>query len=424
MGTMKTSEKLFYLPSFTLLIAFLIKLTFIPNHVIVVIVSFLLLLVLLIMFLVREIKKENQLFKKLYHVLFFFLILIVIILPFLHMFSQGLVPILIYSLMALGVFIYFIKLNKNLPSSNFRPNNYRNFVYLNLLLVILNSPFLDILPDKYYAPDFQPKYEQGTGPKVYIDEAHNNYHTSSGLYTTFTNILKKDGYTVYPFTSKISNTSLEQIKILVISNALHIKNSDNWEQPVYSAFEEREIQLIKKWVENGGSLFLIADHPPFSSASKNLAAAFGFEFTDGTALQKKKGKSDLFSRKNGLLLANEITNGTTSEEYIDSIVTFTGQAFIIPDSAKSILHFDETFALYSPKIYNDFSNCIPENINGYSQGAYITVGKGKLVVFGEAAMFSGQLGAGLSFFKVGMNSSKAKNNYKLLLNIMHWLDNK
>jgi hypothetical protein len=50
-------------------------------------------------------------------------------------------------------------------------------------------------------------------------------------------------------------------------------------------------------------------------------------------------------------------------------------------------------------------------------------GKGRIVVFGEAAMFSGQLGAGLSWIKVGMNSSEAKNNYKLLLNIVHWLDN-
>lgn len=421
---MKTSEKLFLLPTLILLIAYIIKLATIPNHIIVVAFSFLIFLVFLIVFLIREIKKENTLLKKVYHIVFFLLILIVIVLPYFNMFSQGLVPIMIYCAMAIGVFIYFFKINKKLPTNYFRPDNYRNFVYQNLFMVVLNSPFLDILPDKYYLPDFQSKYEQGAGPKVYIDETHNNYHTASGLYTTFTNILKKDGYAVYPLTNQLSKESLDQLKIVVISNALHKKNNDNWEQPVYSAFEEQEIQLIKKWVENGGSLFLIADHPPFSSASKNLAAAFGFEFTDGTALQKKKVKGDLFSRKNGLLLANEITNGTTSAEYVDSIVTFTGQAFTIPDSAKSILNFDETFALYSPKIYNDFSNCIPQDISGYSQGAYMKYGKGRLVVFGEAAMFSGQLGAGLSFFKVGMNSPKAKNNYKLLLNIMHWLDNK
>ncbi|MBK9480060.1 MAG: hypothetical protein IPN99_14690 [Bacteroidetes bacterium] len=419
---MKTSEKLFFLPTLLLLIAFLIKLASIPNHVIVFAFSFLLILVYLIIFLSKEIRSEKTLVRKVYHILFFVLILIVLVLPYLNMFSQGIVPILIYFLMALGVFVYFFNLNKKLPSTYFRPNNYRNFVYQNLVMVILNSPFSDILPDKYYSPEFHPKYAQGAGPEVYIDEMHNNYHTSTGLYTTFANILKKDGYTVKPFAKKLSKESLNPLKILVISNALHINNADNWGQPVYSAFEEQEIVLIKHWVENGGSLFLIADHPPFSSASKNLATAFGFEFTDGTALPKKRGKSDLFSRENSMLLANEITNGTTSTEYVDSIVTFTGQAFKIPDSAKSILSFNESFALYSPKIHNDFANCVPEEIVGYSQGAYMNYGKGKLVVFGEAAMFSGQLGAGLSFFKVGMNSPKAKNNYKLLLNIVHWLD--
>ncbi|MCC6683694.1 MAG: DUF4350 domain-containing protein, partial [Bacteroidia bacterium] len=269
----------------------------------------------------------------------------------------------------------------------------------------------------------QPKYEQGIGPAIYIDEAHYNYHTSTGLYTTFANVLRKDGYVVTSFTKAITNESLQHVKILVISNALNKKNSNNWGQPVYPAFEEQEIQRIKNWVENGGSLFLIADHPPFSSASKKLAAMFGFTFADGTARQRVSGKSDLFSRQNKMLLENEITNGTNASEYIDSIVTFTGQAFKIPDSAMAILNFNENYAQYSPEVYNDFSNCIPEDITGYSQGAYMKYGKGRIVVFGEAAMFSGQLGAGLSWIKTGMNSANAQNNFKLLLNIVHWLDN-
>jgi hypothetical protein len=44
-------------------------------------------------------------------------------------------------------------------------------------------------------------------------------------------------------------------------------------------------------------------------------------------------------------------------------------------------------------------------------------------MFGEAAMFTAQL-AGASKAKVGMNSEYAEENYKLLLNIIHWLDGK
>ena len=44
-------------------------------------------------------------------------------------------------------------------------------------------------------------------------------------------------------------------------------------------------------------------------------------------------------------------------------------------------------------------------------------------MFGEAAMFSAQL-AGPNKIRVGMNSDYAGENYKLLLNIIHWLDRK
>lgn len=422
---MKTSHKIFFLPAIILIGAYLLKLAAIPNYALVVSASFLLIIISLIVFLRWELKKEKTFNRKSFHVLFFILTLIVIILPYANIFSQGLIPIIIYSFIVLSVFIYFIKINtdKYDLSKFVNPNNYRNFVFQILFLVVLNSPFIDTLPDKFYSPSFQPKYEQRKGPEIYIDEAHYNYHTSSGLYTTFANVLRKDGYVVNSFAKIITNESLQQVKILVISNALNKQNIDNWEQPVYSAFEEQEILCIRDWVENGGSLFLIADHPPFSSASQKLAAAFGFTFSDGTARQREGGKSDLFSRQNKMLLENEITNGTNNSEYVDSIITFTGQAFKIPDSATSILNFNGDYALYTPKIHNDFSDCIPEDITGYSQGAYMKFGKGRIVVFGEAAMFSGQLGAGLSWIKMGMNSTNAKNNYKLLLNIAHWLDN-
>ncbi len=50
-------------------------------------------------------------------------------------------------------------------------------------------------------------------------------------------------------------------------------------------------------------------------------------------------------------------------------------------------------------------------------------GKGRIVVFGEAATFSAQL-AGEQKSKMGMNNPQAKQNPQLLLNIIHWLDRK
>ena len=67
------------------------------------------------------------------------------------------------------------------------------------------------------------------------------------------------------------------------------------------------------------------------------------------------------------------------------------------------------------------SKTIKYNVEGWSQGAYKEFGKGKIVVFGEAAMFTAQL-AGPQKIKAGMNNEVAPENYKLLLNIIHWLD--
>ena len=73
---MKTSEKLFFLPSIFLVAAYLFKLGTIPNQVLVVGGSFLLIFVFLIIFLIREMKKEKTFRRKCFHILLFFLILI------------------------------------------------------------------------------------------------------------------------------------------------------------------------------------------------------------------------------------------------------------------------------------------------------------------------------------------------------------
>ena len=63
------------------------------------------------------------------------------------------------------------------------------------------------------------------------------------------------------------------------------------------------------------------------------------------------------------------------------------------------------------------------NVKGWSQGAFKEYGKGKIVAFGEAAMFTAQL-AGPEKIKMGMNNEVAPENYQLLLNTIHWLDGK
>ena len=62
-------------------------------------------------------------------------------------------------------------------------------------------------------------------------------------------------------------------------------------------------------------------------------------------------------------------------------------------------------------------------VKGWYQGAVMRFGKGRVAVFGEAAMFSAQL-AGPNRSPMGMNAPIAKQNPQFLLNILHWLSGK
>jgi hypothetical protein len=270
----------------------------------------------------------------------------------------------------------------------------------------------------------RPEYAQGKGPVVLIDEGHNNFHTADGRYLPFARLLRADGYVVKGSAGDFKELNLNKARILVVANALNSLNIQNWFLPTPSAFTESEIDIVKRWVSAGGSLFLIADHMPMGGAAAGLAAPFGFIFTNGFAADTSASGPAYFYRKDNTLLPCSITDGRNSSESVNKAVTFTGQAFKTPAEATTILRFDERYLLMETDtawVFNSKTRYTP--IKDWSQGAYMRYGKGRLVFFGEAAMFTAQL-AGPSQARVGMNSEYAEENYKLLLNIIHWLDHK
>ena len=268
----------------------------------------------------------------------------------------------------------------------------------------------------------KPVYKSNEGPVIFIDEAHHNFHTMSGRYQAFAKLLQKDGYQLKPFKEKFTKAGLEKGKILVISNALHERNIEDWSLPTPSAFSEEEIKAVNEWIGSGGSLFLIADHMPLPGAAADLAASFGFEFYNGFALDTtKRGGVDMFYRSKGTLKENVITNGRNKAERIDSVGSFTGQGFEIPKEAGAMLVFNSKFKMLMPEVAWQFTNKTPRiPIEGFSQIAYLKYGKGRVVVSGEAAMFTSQrVGGGRS---IGLDSPEVPQNQQLLLNIIHWLD--
>lgn len=272
--------------------------------------------------------------------------------------------------------------------------------------------------DTLYSPVISnPVFSRGEGPIIMIDDAHTNFHTLNGRFKAFATVLKKDGYVLQASSESFTPAQLSKGKIMVIANALHPSNSQQWTLPTPSAFTDAEIEVVNEWVKNGGSLFLIADHMPFPGAAEKMASSFGFKFHNGFAM--KNGGKDIFSPGNGLT-ENVVTVGRNEKETITSLQTFTGQAFEIPPGAQPIVVLNSEYTVKLPQTAWDFKKDTPAiSGEGLVQGAYMHYGKGRIVVFGEAAMFTAQL-QGNS--KIGMNQKSASQNAQFLLNTIHWLD--
>jgi len=278
--------------------------------------------------------------------------------------------------------------------------------------------------DTTFKPTIEnPTFKGDSAPVVFVDEAHNNFHTVNGRYQPFARLLRQDGYTVKGLSSSITKVNLDTIDILVVSNALADSNLNDWSLPTPSAFSGKEINNIEKWVNNGGSLLLIADHMPFPGAVEKLARRFGIIMGNGFAFTADSSGLMQFTRAEGTLQNHPITHGRDSSELVQYVTSFAGQAFRIQRKtpAEPLMILDEHTVLLLPKQAWEFSDQTPRiGAGGMLQGIALEVGSGRVAVFGEAAMFTAQL-AGEKQKPMGMNNPKASQNAQFLLNVVHWL---
>ena len=259
-----------------------------------------------------------------------------------------------------------------------------------------------------------------TGPKVLFDEAHNNFHTASGRYKPFADLITSDGYRVTPNKEKFAAASLKGFDILVISNALGAERM-NMPEAANPAFTAEECDAIRDWVKGGGNLLLIADHAPMGSANQILADRFGVNMSkmftvDNQNYDKESNNPGfiIYTRESGRLADHPITRGRNDSERINKIITFTGQSLKGPADSIAFMKLADSAVDATAGV-----NSNPMSAAGRSQGLAMSSGKGRVVVLGEAAMLSAQL-AGPNKMPFGMNRPGIDNK-QMALNIMHWL---
>lgn len=265
----------------------------------------------------------------------------------------------------------------------------------------------------------RPRHPAGKGPVVALDAAHNNFHTATGRYAPFAEVLRNDGYQVRSLQTELTPAALSGVQVLVIANALARTNLKDWKLPTPSAFARSEIDAARDWVSAGGSLFLIVDHMPFPGAMGEMASAFGFEFDNSHAVPRRAAM-ELFSRSNGGLLDNEISNGDLSGEPVNEVRTFAGSSFRAPSGAIPVMKLGPEWTITFPEVWGETRPSTPTRpgTDADLRAAALRFGAGRVVVVSEAAAFSSQSSImGL----VGLGAEHASENKQFLLNVMHWL---
>jgi hypothetical protein len=287
----------------------------------------------------------------------------------------------------------------------------------------------------------QPAYA-GEHPRVEIDEAHHNFHTATGRYEPFARLLRNDGYDVQPHTTPFSALSLADARVLVIANALGAGATANTESSP-PAFTPLECNVVLAWVNTGGSLLLISDHTPMGEAAEGLGKTFGVTMGKGFVLSRSDAEHMpnqvhqlLFSRANGLLGDHPITRGRNDAERLTTVVSFAGQSLIgppgstpllrlgrsaweAPTRAESQLLAQDAAADVEPE---SFASTHGRDVGGRAQGLAFSLGRGRVVVLGEAALLSAQVfpAADGSQARMGMNVP-GNDDKQFALNVLHWL---
>lgn len=280
----------------------------------------------------------------------------------------------------------------------------------------------------------EPRYPASTGPRIGIDEAHHDFHTIDGMFAPFADAARADGFRVAGHREPLTAESLAGLDVLVISNALAERNDPQsggtWTLPTPSAFTPTEIDALDTWIREGGRLWLIADHMPFPGAAEALATRLGFRMNNGFAFAADEhGKPDpatiQHTRADGTITSGHpITEGRGPGEHVESLRSFTGQAFEAPADAIVLLRMPARAVALTPTEAWKFDEHTPrQDVGGWAVIAAREHGRGRVIVSGEAAMLSARyvrLESG-AWEPVGFHVPEAHDNLVLVLNALRWL---
>lgn len=266
------------------------------------------------------------------------------------------------------------------------------------------TPPLQLTVDDAFDPPIpSPAFAPGKGPRIAVDDHHQNVVSLSSYLRPVGRFLSRDGYVVLPWSRNVERAALGDVRVLIIANAQAPKGSAAGS----SAFTPQEVKSLEQWVRSGGGLLLIADRAPFGGPAQKLANVFGVTLDDNTILTrgadgKPTGELSLSVKTEGDPRHPLFTN-------VSRVVYVVGESIRGPGSV-----------LRAPK--DTYSAPNAEASEGPSAADRSLVlafahGKGRVVVIGDAGIAS-------AFGSVGGSSHRGiseADNATFVRNVIRWL---
>jgi hypothetical protein len=256
-----------------------------------------------------------------------------------------------------------------------------------------------------------------------FDEAHHNVHLATRSYAAFVELARGLGYSVRILTRAWSAETLAGCDLVVTAGP----RSAGRERPLAErggpAFTGEEADAAAGWVEAGGGLLLVTDHPPIGTAARPLADRLGVAMSQAFTEDSEHFDPDLrclvFSRHNGLLASHPITEGRSAAEQVERVGTYLGQSLARPPGSVSLLTLgpgavDRTRGTDGVTWADPSPGDPLAPAAGRSQALAMTLGAGRVVVTGEAAMLTAH-GPASGFEVAGLD------NRRFAANILFWL---
>lgn len=285
----------------------------------------------------------------------------------------------------------------------------------------------------------RPTY-RGKGPRVYLAEGrvhHAGYGwTKMDMYRPFVNLLRNDGYQVDYGSGEVTRKVLANYDVAVVAVPMLVNSHGRKSRPgakhgwAGDAFSTEECAAFRDWVSSGGSLLLAADYAPTDRSAVTLARVLGVEMIDGWATEPLRHDPSsgeighiVFLRERGGLGDHPITRGRRPDEQVWRVVTVYGQAFKSPPGAVPFLALSTNASSYP---HPSMDPALPpqgsyHSAAGSAQGVAFELGRGRVVVLGDAALVTAiRARRQGTFVRFGMTYPNTSNR-QLALNIMHWL---